>query len=234
MSMFPRLMLLLLLSGVVSGFATSCPRLPDKGEYWEISSGEKALVLLRVNGVLPDGINVGAFAENISTGSIKIGLGGFDTGGEIRFVVPRFLSTEALNEGWVYFVLEPGIYYMIFRGAKPPPEGWDPFFGEIRIYEYQQFLKSLVRLRIDIPVGSPLVYVGTAHLRCRDSSIVWPVIRTGNCDYIDGIVVENQEMLAAKLAREYLANLGPPQTILMQRHEGKTIILRTPGRKQSK
>jgi hypothetical protein len=230
--MFPRLILLLLLSVVLCGLATSCAivKLPDRGELSAVQASDRVVVLLRATAELPEGTDIGAFPLMMSGDHVRVGLGGFETGGGIRYVdFPLFLSTEARHEGWIYFILEPGIHYLIFRGAaewvndvRPGPNQW-----RIEIHEQ---LESAVYWRINIPVGSPLVYAGTMQFHCRSKRSFFGV---SICDYIDGMNVENQEALAAKLAEKYLAVLGSPQTILLQRHEGKPSFCELPEGKRA-
>lgn len=213
--MFTRPTQLLLMFLVFIGFATGCAvsGLPSEEKYAAIQAGKRAVVFLRVTAELRDGTQVGAFESFYHEDNIGLGLGGFDTGGEISGVYPLFLSTKARKQGWVYFILEPGIYYLAFQGVRSTD-----------LLTHYRKLKSTQRWRIDIPVGSRLVYVGTLHLKCRSR---WYLTGGKKCDFIDAMVVKNQELLASKVAEEYLEDLALPQTLLMQPHSG-TIILRKP------
>ena len=238
----PRLTDLILfsaLASVLAGCALVGPL--DGKELTAIESGQKTLVLLRVTAKLQDGSEIKTFSQ----GFVRIFVGGFETGGilkpvtvsmfpsmEDRSSIYQFLSDESRDQGWIYFLFEPGTHYLGFIGQ-----------GQIRnlnrdhpgglVTLPQRLQGSITLWRIDIPRSSPVIYGGTLRLRCRSDWDIWPFVRTGYCDHVDELVVENEETRAQKMARENVANLSSPQTVLLQRHDGKTIILRTPGRKRS-
>jgi hypothetical protein len=69
------------------------------------------------------------------------------------------------------------------------------------------------------------VYIGTVHLECRSA---WFLSGAKHCCFIDGHLIKNEEALAQKLVSENLKTLERPKTALMQRHNEKTLIFRTP------
>jgi len=213
--MFTRPILQLLMFPVLIGFATGCAVsvLPSGKQYAAIQAGKRAVVLLRVTAELKDGTEVAAFPSPLTGDIIGLGLGGFETGGEVKRTSPTSLSAETRRQGWIYFILEPGIYYLAVQGART---------GDVTAYERE--LKSLQPWRIEIPVGSPVAYAGTLHLECQSK---WYIGGGKSCNFIEGIVVRNEQALAMTISEKYLSDLGPPQTLLMQRHSGP-IILRTP------
>lgn len=229
-TMFSRPTLQLLLFLILIGFATGCAvsGLPSGEQYKAIQAGKRAVVLLRVTAELKDGTEVTAFLNdrldfgktlcglpcgaNIGD-NISLGLGSFDTGGEVRRTSHLYFSAKTHRQGWIYFILEPGIYYLAVQGGR-----------STELTTYERELLSLPRWRIDIPTGSPITYAGTLHLKCQSA---WNIMGTKNCIAIDAMAIRNEEALAKTISTEYLLDLGPPQTILMQRHSGP-IILRTP------
>lgn len=238
-SRLTELMMFFALASLLAGCALVGP--PDGKELTAIESGQKALVLLRVTAELPDGSEIKTFSQ----GFVRIFVGGFQTGGILKPVtvsmfpsigdrssIYQFLSNESRDEGWIYFLFEPGTHYLGFIGQGQIRNLTRDHPEEI-ITLPQRLQRSVTLWRIDIPRSFPLVYGGTLRLRCRSDWDIWPFVRTGYCDHIDGMDVDNEETRAQKMARENLPNFGSPQTVLLQRHEGKTIILRTPGRKRS-
>ena len=211
--MFARSTLVFLKCLVLMGFATGCAvgGLPGKEEYAAIRAGKRAFVLLRVTAELKDGTEVAAFPSPLTGDSVSLGLGGFETGGEVRraSLPSSFLSTETHRQGWIYFILDPGIYYLAVQGGlTTDPATW----------------VGPQRWRIDIPVGSRVAYAGTLHLKCWSK---WYISGAKSCNVVEGIVVRNEQALAMTISAKYLADLGPPQTLLIQRHSGP-IIIRTP------
>jgi len=195
------------------GFCASCGYGPiqERKEYPEIQAGKRSVLLLRVTSELPNGKPVGnAFSKAMDGG---FGLGGFETGGEVKLTIPGrsifFLSNETAHQGWVYFILKPGAYYLAFLGPRTT-----------NLFSYSAALKSAQRWRIEIPEGSRLIYGGTVHLLCRKFKFLFT-----SCAQARQIgVLKNEESLAAKLASEHLPELGAPKTLLLEPHRGPIII----------
>lgn len=198
------------------GSCTNCAfnRLPSSDERSEILAGQRAVILLRVTAEMQDGTPVSAFPTKLMADNINIGLGTFDTGGELKLVEsPRFLSTELRKEGWVYLILESGTHYVGIFGPKP----------------YSMHGKYAPRWRIDIPVDTHVVYIGTLHLHCTRVGYDFVGKR---CIGVDEhrTVIRNEMVPAQKLAAQYFGDYGSQETLLMQRHDSPTIIFQTPRR----
>ena len=87
---------IVLLLGLIA-FCTSCVfnRLPSRNGRKKILTGQRAIVLIRITAELLDGTPVSAFPSNLMADNVNIGLGTFDTGGELELVEsPRSLSAE--------------------------------------------------------------------------------------------------------------------------------------------
>lgn len=127
----------------------------------------------------------------------------------------RFLSDETRRQGWIYFLLEPGIHYLSVR----PPMNLDQC----------QLIKYSSRWRIDIPTDTRLVYAGTLHF--KGVHVKGMFGRSVSFRY--WAPVRDEENLAQEVAAKHHSGLGSPLTVLMRRHIiGSTIILRTPNRER--
>lgn len=197
---------------VVASCAFNIP--PTKDEYLAIAEGQKSLVLLRVTGEITGESTIDAFSSFAADENINIAVGGFETGGALKRIEDqKFLSAKTRKQGWIYFFLEPGIYYLGIQGPRmTTPNIYEAQWGKVQRY------------RIDIQPDSPVVYIGTMHLQCRSG---WDPFGT-KCEHIDSQVVKNEEVLAQKLASENLKTPGRPKTVLMELHTEKTFIFRTP------
>lgn len=196
----------------------SIPRIQDKTIYTEIQAGKRAVVLLRLTHENVSGItNIDAFSSGVWGG---MGLGGFDTGGEVKPVAATvaaadmFLSQETAHRGWIYLVLKPGTYYLAFLGPRVTSA-----------FTYYDNLKTAQRWSIDIPVGSRLIYGGTVHLLCRKVTVGF----SSRCVQArQAGVVKNEEALAVKVAEQHLPELGAPKTLLLKSHRGEPIVIKKP------
>ncbi len=142
-------------------------------------------------------------------------MGDFESGGILNpVVIPKSLSAEALEQGWTYFILEPGIYYLGFQGQR-----------RTDAFTYDAQWQKVQRWRMDIGPGSPIVYAGTIHLQCESD---WFLFGAKYCCFIRKETIRNEQELARTLVSENLGTMGPPKTALMEIHTGETIILGTP------
>ena len=198
---------------VVVGCAYSMP--PAKSDHSAITEGQKSLVLLRVTGEIKGESAIEAFSSFLSDGNFNIAVGDFETGGALKRIEnQKFLSAKSRKEGWIYFILEPGIYYLGFQGPRMTD-----------VFTYEAQWENVQRYRIDIQPDSPVVYIGTMHFQCRSG---WDPFGLKNCAHIDSQVIKNEEALAQELVSENLEKMGQPKTALMELHTGKTFIFRTP------
>ena len=206
---------------VVAGCAYMIP--PTKSDYSAITEGKKSLVLLRVTCEITGESAVKAFKGFIgftSDDNVEIALGDFETGGALEpIVIKKFLSAEIRDQGWTYFILEPGIYYLGFQGTR----------CSTGYFDYKAQWKNVQCYRFDIQPDTPVVYIGTMHLQCRSD---WFPFGAKYCCFIDSRVVKNEEALAQKLVSENLKTMDPLKTALMQLHTEKTFIFRTPKPKK--
>lgn len=192
--MLSRFVLSIVVTGLLAGCATGPPTVKER---YDVQSGKKNVVLLRVTCELENGTPVEAFPQSLGD-PVVIAKGGPITGGKVDVVRYRFLSPETRKQGWVFFYLKPGIHYLIFQGTSA---GTRLFYSP--------------RFKVNISKEHPVVYIGTMHLCC---------VSTWNfgmkyCAAVDSkrMVVSNEEIQAKKLLKEYLSNFGSLQTILMKR-----------------
>lgn len=208
-----RIMLVVVLSSCTSS------HLPSAKDYELIRSGKRIIVLLRITGEI-NGEPYEVFEHSLPDDNIGLALGSFETGGEPKQIVPVFLSAQTRKGGWTYLLLEPGLYYL----AIQPTLRTSPF-------SYAEKFKSAQLWRLDIPLKSELVYVGTLHLPSIRQSLLFGT--TISSFISDKIIVCDEENIARKVAAEFFPEFGIPKTILMQRHEGP-IILKAPAEQTGK
>ena len=209
--------ILLELVGFCTGCAYTMP--PTKSDYSAITEGQKSLVLLRVTCEITGESEVEPVQGCISGENANMAMGDFETGGMLKpIILPKFLSDETGKQGWTYFILEPGIYYLGIQGQR-----------RTDAFTYKAQWENVQRYRIDIQPDSPVVYIGTMHLQCRSD---WFLFGAKYCCYINSQIVKNEEALAQKLVAENLKTMGRPKTVLMQPHTKKTFIFGTPKPKK--
>lgn len=200
---------LIILEGLLPGCATT--GLPSPKNLELINSGKRSVVLLRIMCDI-DGKPYEVFQSGLTADDpIGFGLGSFETGGKPWFIVPKFFSDQTRKDGWMYLVLEPGLYYL----AVQPPYQYDSSFPTSHLW------------RLDIPPKVKFVYIGTLHLPSTGENLNFGNIRILSFIW-DSIVIRNEEETARKIAAEFLPELHPFKTMLMVKHEGP-IILKTPN-----
>jgi hypothetical protein len=192
---------------------------PNAEERAAIRARKHVVVLLRVSGELTDRTQVETFRMDIRDDDLSFALGGFESGGKLQRVWPRFLSTESGKQGWTYLILEPGNHYI----AVLEPRNADAWSYMEKIKDDLERLKPRL---LEVPEGLTLMYAGTLCLPCRSRFYLFGPKRCDSFDW-DQVDTRNEEILAQELAAKYLADLGPLQTILIKPHGGP-IILRTP------
>jgi hypothetical protein len=186
---------------------TAFTGLPTMEERTAVGNGEKAIVLLRMHCTIEKPYHGDVF-KLWSGNNIDFYLGSFKTGGEPEPLTRlRFLSSGSRTNGWTYFVLPHGIYYLA-------------------VSSYEHSVEATPHWRIDIPQDARLVYAGT--LRFTGVSEGLPFgLRTIRSIQFDEMRVTNEEELARKLLTEAFPGFGEAQTCLMRLQQG-TIILRSP------
>ena len=186
--------------------------LPNAKESSSIRTGNEAIVLLRVTANLDDGARVGTFDNTSQQVNVNLGLCKYVPQGEVELVKPqRFLSSETKEQGWIYFIVKPGTHYLAFIGTCH----YDTRPGLI---ECQNRLNRARLWQIVLPKDTPIVYIGSMHLRCWSDvySFQDPVCSGFN---EDKMLVQSEENLAKQLASSYLSEFGSIHTVLMKPYD---------------
>jgi hypothetical protein len=177
-----------------------------------IKRGDSAIVMLRVTVEDQDGNPwdhpfIGPF-DSRNYGRLPVG--GFDTGGQLKYHDIRNISEDAWNEGWLTLLLPPGYYY--FASA---------------LFPYPSSVSVPVRVprrwRIEVPPGAPVVYAGTFHLSGKVST---PLFDRKQLVGVNGAAtrIDDETALAAEIARRDLPSLPPPVTRLAVLHTGPILL----------
>ena len=128
-----------------------------------INAGDKGLVLVRVLCTVDDKpFEPCIFRRNDPLLSDKLfvgfAMGSFETFGEPGNVKVQALSDESFDQGWAFFLLSPGIYYLYLRGPDSSQ------VSTSQRLDYYSRHKNVPRWRIDVPEGGKLIYAGTLTL----------------------------------------------------------------------
>jgi len=192
--------------------------LPTPDEYNLVKAQQRAIVLLRVTSIV-DGEPYKPFRKPLDSElNIGLALGSFETGGEFRWVTPlRFLSAATRDEGWTFFVLKPGTYYL---AASPPP------LGGVSVSAYERGFDRVPRWRFDVPLNAKTIYIGTLYISGKGQKLLWEGKKMVSLDK-QGMSVLNEEDLAKKVSSGHIPEFDGLETALMKHHEGP-LILRTP------
>ena len=206
--MLNRFRWLSVLAVTLFGFSLGCSTtlLQERKEYSEIQAGRRTLVLIRIAMKLPGRTESGPWFRADpwfpQCSPMKlVGFGDFDSGGEFKPTEPFFLSRNSCEQGWAGFLLKPGRHYLRLPDFPTNRYPW-VVWGDPPLW------------RVDIPVGIRVAYIGSLHLECSSDA----------CIFMTFLEFQNEEDLAKKLAAKPLADLGPPQTLLMQRHTGPIVF----------
>lgn len=194
---------------------TGCVGLPTPTEQSAIVAGKKSLVLLRIEATVR-GRPFKPFAGIMVVDNITLAIGTFRTAGKPEPVRLRFLSSKSKKEGWTYFVLEPGTYYLAVR----PPQSTDAA-------TYDNLWKTAPRWRMDLPANAPAVYVGTMHL-AGDGRWVMFGSRSLESILSSEINTDRDRYLASELLANGCPNVGNMQVVPLKEHRGGPIILHSP------
>ena len=194
-----------------------------------IDAGEKSLVLIRVQCTVDDQpFEPCLYRRDDSLLSDKIfvgfAMGSFDTFGRPGNTVVRGLSAESYDDGWVVFVLSPGIYYLQVRG----PDSSEVARMGTTDY-YARYFPEVPRWRIDVPEGAKWIYAGTLHLAgtVRGTLLFGDRIIDPVKDP-DASLSDDRE-LAGRLLAKHFPDADGIRTILMRKWTpGEPIILRAP------
>lgn len=218
-NIFNKLVVIVFVCSLVCVAGCSTTALPTEKEHNAIQTGNQAFVLLRVTSEY-DGQAYETFSPD---GRIGLALGGFMTGGKVKHVDPlRYLSDKTRYEGWTYFVLDPGSYYLAVLPTRMT-----------NIFTYLAAFKYAPRWRIDVPEDAKIVYAGTLHIPG-----VWKKFAWSSQYYLvsfrkEDSSVLSEEELAQTVVTENLPDVFPLKTVLMRPHDDGPLILRTPSRSKN-
>ena len=188
-----------------------------------IKAGEKAVVLLNVQCTI-DGQPQEAFIQPTFTREplFLFGLGTFETVGEPRIAVHRYLSEETRRAGWTFFILSPGVYYLAVLG---PDSSVISLAGAL---DSQNYLRDAPRWRIDVPENARLIYAGTLQTAGRSQGELLFGGKIIRPDASNEVTLRDDQGLAAHILSEYFQDAGTVRTILMKRwHRGEPVIIRS-------
>jgi len=200
-----------------TGFSIGCSYTSPlkKSDNSAIIEGQKVLVLLRVTCEIGDESGADPVKGCISGENANMAMGDFETGGMLKpIIMPKFLSADTRRQGWTYFILEPGIYYLGFQGQR-----------RTDALTYKTEWENVQIYRMDIEPDSSIIYIGTMHLHC-DSD--WFLFGGRHCCFIQNQVVKDETLLAQKLVSEDLMDMGHPKTVLLKIHTGETFVFGIP------
>ena len=211
------------LSIIIAALFCSCSnpfiRIPVKEDYEMVKSGKYAIVLLRIVSEA-DGEPCEAFGDFLPDDNYGLAVGTLKTGGKATQRTPFFLSIETKKDGWTYLLLEPGLQYL----AVQPSRRTD-------VWTYASEFKSAPSFRIEIPLQTPLTYIGTLYIPCVGKKMLFGPPICGSF-VKDKIAVNNEEDKAQKITATFFPEFRVPRTALMQPHEGPKIF-KTPYERDS-
>ncbi len=191
-----------------------------------LASGEKALVLVRIQCTVDNQPYKPFISPSFTVDPIfAFGLGTFETVGEPKYAIHGFLSQKARQDGWIYFLLSPGIYYLAVLG---------PDSSVISKNDSTHYHRHAPRWRLDVPENTKLIYVGTLHFSGKmERKLLFggKIIRPVNTN---NIALEDERERASRLLSEIFPEAGVVKTNLLQRwRPGDSIIIRTPKRSKN-
>ena len=132
------------------GLLTGCMVRPlTSNEQLSIQGGERVLVLLRMTAVV-EGVS-----HDHTLQDVNIGLGSFETVSKVERIHTRCFSEETRNQGWLFFVLEPEVYYLAFQGNRQT---------DVRTYDAE--LQTAQKWRIDVPEKTARLHARRDTGRC--------------------------------------------------------------------
>jgi hypothetical protein len=210
-------------------FVSGCMPLLSSMDKESLISGDKAVVLMRIKCTLDDQpFEPCIFRREEPCLSdrffVGFAMGSFETFGRPGFVSARFLSDKSLDEGWISFLITPGIYYLYVRG----PDSSQTSHLASRDY-YQRCFREIPCWRIDVPEHSKFIYAGTLNLAGKvtgallfGDKIIAPVAS-------QPFSLNDEHELAEKLFSQSFPGANTVKTILMQRRSPDApFIFRSP------
>jgi hypothetical protein len=193
-----------------------------------INAGDKVLVLVRVLCTVDEKPFVPCiYRRNDPMLSDKLivgfAMGSFDTLGEPGNVKIKALSDESFDEGWAFFLVSPGIYYLYIRG----PDSSEFSHRSASDY-YNRYYSNAPRWRIDVTECAKVIYAGTLTLAGKQN---------GTLIFGDKIIVpvENQQVplsdereTADSLLKRHLPGTEVHNSIMRPWNPGDPFIFRSP------
>jgi len=172
--------------------------LPDEKERKSIVEGGKSLVIMRLSASLNG--NPMTSALRYWDGGFRLEAAAMDTGEIPRLITPVSPSPQAGKEGWVYFILDPGNYYLYvippgsFQSTSSVPEDMPGMYYRWAKKEKIPFPAYWFR----IPRGEPVIYLGSLSVSCKKGGIF------GNlCEEPSEIRISDESELAREIARAH-------------------------------
>lgn len=172
--------------------------LPDEGERKSIVEGGKSLVIMRLSASLSGKPMTSAL--RYWDGGFRIEVAAMDTGEIPRSIIPVSPSPQAGKEGWVYFILDPGNYYLYVI----PPGSFQSTSSDAadvpgRYYRWGKREKiPIPAYWFNIPKGEPVIYLGSLSVSCEKGGLFGQL-----CQEPSEISISDESELARKMAREH-------------------------------
>jgi hypothetical protein len=174
--------------------------LPSPGERKSIADGEKALVIIRLSADLSG--KPMASALNYWDGGFRLEIAEMDTGEIPSSIIPVAPSPQAGKEGWAYFILKPGSYYLYvippgsFQSTSP-----DTAYHPGTYYRWVKKEKiPIPAYWFRIPKGKPAIYLGSLSVSCKKGGLFGQL-----CQEPSGIRITDESELARMMASTHFA-----------------------------
>ena len=192
---------------------------PTTEETRAIQASQEGLVLLRIIGEVNGEPFIPCWGGICNEPGVVFALANFDTGGEFQLAFPRFLNTATRKEGWLFFILTPGTHYLAMQAGR---------IEIARLETITRLARAWPRVQIEVPADTSLVYGGTVHLQCSgiNRTKLQGLMGQWLSDVCSVMRVQNDESLARQVVSDHASHFGLPKTVLIQRPDTDTIILR--------
>ncbi len=198
-----------LLSCLVLVGCTTSIRMPDSDEVSEIYADRKALVMMRIEARF-ENEPVESFSVN-SENFFIMKSADYEGDRKLKNLWPyRSPSEDALREGWIYILLNPGSHYLYI---KPPP-----FSRELdRIRSYEPYW-------LTIPKGEQLVYAGSFIAACKSRKQFF----SRNVEDCSGLQILDERDKARAASVRYFPGLGTAAVSLAKKYPPLDSLLKIP------
>jgi len=207
----PLIALILSCGVLINGCATH-GRLPSEGEERLIQQHSGVIVLLRlrrvVDGKPREDITLREKNERAGYGFV-VDIGRLDPGQSPDLAVKRpdaaliSPSAEARRQGWIYYVLPPGTYYLT-------------------VYDMEKKGTLAPGFLLSVSGEKQLVYAGTLDIACKKLFFQGP----GQCS---GVSLTDEGDAAKVLAQAHFARYGPISISLMSKYDKAAAVSQRPA-----